>query len=206
MRHRNLTLAAAAAGSALLIPQTASAAIYRVVQASHSSNAAKTDLPYQGTSSARWSLAPRTKDANNRFSVSRGGGLLFGAGYVNVKGVFDTQASSDTDSCSLSAPTGSEEYRAVAPMPLILALTKDPQGRPTFAFTGIRATLGNSYFGTGCSTSLAGEPDTDVTNLKRVKASLFRKTAFTIRLAGSTAEGGIAYRYSTVLKFKRVRR
>ena len=206
MRHRNLILAAAAAGGALLIPQTASAAIYRVVQASHSSNAAKTDLPYQGTSSARWSLAPRTKDANNRFSVTRGGGLLFGAGSVNVRGVFDAQASSDTDSCSLSAPTGSEEYRAVAPMPLILALTKDPQGRPAFAFTGSRATLGNPYFGTGCNTPLTGEPDGDVTNLKRVKASLFRKKAFTIRLAGSTAEGGIAYRYSTVLKFKRVQR
>ena len=206
MRHRNLILAAAAAGGALLIPQTANAAIYKVVQASHTSNAAKTDLPYQGTSSARWSLAPRTKDANNRFSVSRGGGLLFGAGSVNVKGVFDAQASSDTDSCGLSAPTGSEEYPAVAPMPLILALTKDPQGRPTFAFTGIRATLGNPYFGSGCSTSLTGEPDSDVTNLKRVKGSLFRKKAFTIRLAGSTAEGGIAYRYSTVLKFKRVRR
>lgn len=206
MRHRTLILAATAFGGALLIPQTAAAAVYKVVQASHSSSAAKTDLPYQGSSSARWSLAPRTKEANNRFSVSRGGGLLFGAGMVNVKGVFDAQASSDTDACSLSAPTGSEEYSAVAPMPLILALTKDPQGRPTFAFTGARATLGNPYFGTGCSTSLTGEPDGDITNLKRVKASLFRKKAFTLRIAGSSAEGGIAYRYSTVLKFKRVRR
>jgi hypothetical protein len=205
MPHRNLFVAALAAGGALLIPQTASAVTYKVTSVQHSSSSAKTDLPYQGTSSARWSLAKRTKDADNRFSVSRGGGLLFGSGMVNVKGVFEAQASSDIDSCSLSAPTGSAEYPAVAPMPLILALTKDPQGRPTFAFTGARATLGNPYFGTGCSTSLTGEPDSDTTNLKRVKASLFRKKRFTIRLAGSSFEGGIAYKYSTVFKFARVR-
>jgi hypothetical protein len=141
--------------------------------------------------------------ANHRV---RGGGLLFGSGMVNVKGVFEAQASSDIDSCSLSAPTGSEEHPAVAPMPIILALTKDPQGRPTFAHTGAFATLGNPYFGTGCSTSLTGEPDADTVNLERVTASLFRKKAFTLRFAGSSADGGIAYRYSTVLKFKRVKR
>jgi len=124
---------------------------------------------------------------------------------VNVKGVFDAQASTELDACSLSAPTGSEEYSAVAPMPLMLALSTDPHGRPTFAFTGIHATLGNPYFGTGCSTSLTGEPDGDVTNRKRVKASLFRKKAFTLRFSGSSADGGITYRYSTVFKFKRVR-
>ena len=204
LRNLNLFLAAVA-GGALLLPQAAGAATFKVVTATHSSSAAKTDLPYQGTSSARWSLAKATKDANNRFSVSRGGGLLFGSGMVNVKGVFDAQASSDTDACSLSAPTGSEAYPAVAPMPLILALSKDPQGRPAFAFTGVHATLGNPYFGSGCSTPLTGEPDPDVTNLKRVKASLFRKKAFTLRFSGSSAEGGIAYRYSTVLKFKRLR-
>ena len=137
--------------------------------------------------------------------MSRGGGLIFGSGMVNVSGVFQAQASSGIDSCSLTAPTGSEEYSAIAPQPLILALTKDPEGRPTFAFTGVHATLGNPYFGTGCSTSLTGEPDGDITNLKRVKASLFRKKRFTIRIAGSSFEGGIAYRYSTVFKFARVR-
>jgi hypothetical protein len=205
MPHRTLIVAAAVAG-ALLIPQAAAASTYKVVQATHSSSSSKTDLPYQGSSSSHWSLAPRTKDANNRFSVAIGRGLVYGAGMVNVKGVFTAQASSDTASCSLSAPTGSEEYPAVAPMPLLLALSKDPQGRPTFVFTGVHATLGNPYFGTGCSTSLTGEPDGDVTSLKRVKASLFSKKAFTLRFAGSSAEGGITYRYSTVFKFKRVRR
>lgn len=205
MNHRNLILAAAAVGGALLIPQTAGAATFKVTSVQHSSSSAKTDAPYQGSSSAHWSLAKRTKQANNRFSVAQGRGLLYGSGMVNVRGVFQAQASSDIDSCSLTAPTGSTEYPAVAPLPLILALTKDPQGRPTFVFTGARATLGNPYFGTGCSTSLTGEPDGDITNLKRVKASLFRKKRFTIRIAGSSSEGGIAYTYSTVFKFARVR-
>jgi hypothetical protein len=203
-RNRNLILTAALAGP-LALASPAAATTFKVTSVEHSSSAAKTDLPYRGTSSARWSLAKPTKEANNRLSVARGGGLLFGSGMVNVKGVFQAQASSDIDSCSLSAPTGTEEYPAVAPMPLMLALTKDPQGRPTFAFTGVHATLGNPYFGTGCSTSLTGEPDADITNLKRVKASLFRKKRFTLRFAGSSNDGGIAYRYSTVFKFKRVR-
>ena len=79
-------------------------------------------------------------------------------------------------------------------MPLILALTKDPQGRPTFAFTGIRATLGNPLLRHGLQHLADRRARQRRTNLKRVKASLFRKKAFTIRLAGSTAEGGIAYR------------
>jgi hypothetical protein len=36
--------------------------------------------PYQGSSSARWSLAKPTKDANNRFSVASGRSLLYGTG------------------------------------------------------------------------------------------------------------------------------
>ncbi len=113
MPHRslNLILAAAAVGGALALPQSATAAssTYKVVAATHSSSAAKTELPYQGTSGASWSLAPKTKAAQNRLQVSIGGGVVWGMGSVNVKGVFDAQASSDMDSCQLSAPTGSRE-------------------------------------------------------------------------------------------------
>ena len=121
-----------------------------------------------------------------------------------MRGTFSASATSDTDSCSLSAPTGSQEYPAVAPLPLILAVTKDPQGRTVFAFTGVRATLGNPYFGSGCSTSLTGEPDGDTTNLTYVKPSVFRKKRFTVRIAGASTEAGITYRYSTVFKFAKV--
>jgi hypothetical protein len=207
-RNRNLIPAAAAVGGALALPQAATAAssTYKVVAATHSSSAAKTELPYQGTSSARWSIAPKTKAAQNRFQVSIGGGVVWGMGSVNVKGVFDAQASSDMDSCRLSAPTGTQEYPAVAPQPMMLALNKDPDnGKPAFVFTGVHATLGNPYFGTGCSTSISDEPDHEVTSLKYVKPSLFRKKAFTLKFQGSTMDGGIAYRWSTTLKFKRVR-
>ena len=45
----NLTLAAVVLGGALILPQTAGAesATYKVVAATHSSNAAKTELPYR---------------------------------------------------------------------------------------------------------------------------------------------------------------
>ena len=207
-RTLNLTLAAAAVGGALILPQAALAktTTFKVVSATHASNAAKTELPYQGSSSSRWSLARPTKAAPNRFQVSIGPGIVYGLGYVNVNGVFAAQASSDIDSCSLTAPTGSDEYGMVAPAPLMLGLNKDPDtGKPAFVFTGQHATLGNPYFGTGCNTSVSAEPDGDVTSLKYVKPSLFRKQAFSIKLAGSTMEGGIAYRWTTVFKFKRVR-
>src|SRR5215208_481615 len=201
----NLILLSALAGS-LAAASPASAVTFKVTSVQHSSSSSKTDLPhYQGSSSATWSLAKRTKDAPNRLSIARGGGLIFGSGTINVRGTFTASATSDTDSCSLSAPTGSEEYPAVAPLPLILAVTKDPQGRTVFAFTGVHATLGNPYFGSGCSTSLTGEPDGDTTNLTRVKPSIFRKKRFTIRIAGASTEAGITYRYSTVFKFTKVR-
>ena len=201
----HLILLSAVAGS-LALASPASAVTFKVTSVKHSSSSSKTDLPhYQGTSSATWSLAKRTKAAPNRLNIARGGGLIFGSGMVNVRGTFAASASSDTDSCSLVAPTGSAEYPAVAPQPLMLAVTKDPQGRTAFAFTGMHATLGNPYFGSGCSTSLTGEPDGDTTNLTYVKPSLFRKKRFTVRLAGASSEGGIAYRYSTVFKFARSR-
>lgn len=138
--------------------------------------------------------------------MSIGNGIVWGLGYVNVNGTFAAQASSDIDSCSLTAPTGSDEYPAVAPAPLMLGLDKDPDnGKPVFVFTGRHATLGNPYFGTGCNTSVSAEPDGDVTSLKYVKPALFRKKSFSLKLAGSSMEGGIAYRWTTVFKFKRVR-
>lgn len=207
-RTLNLTLAGAVAGCALILPQAATAkqATYRVTAASHSSNAAKTALPYQGSSSASWKLARPTKEADNRFRVSVGNGVVWGLGSVNVNGTFAAQASSDTASCGLTAPTGSDEYGMVAPGPVMLGLNRHPQtGRPAFVFTGQQATLGNPYFESGCRTGVSGEPEAETTAMKDVRPSLFRKKSFSIRLAGSTIEDGIAYRWSTVFKFKRVR-
>jgi hypothetical protein len=189
----------------LAVASPAGAATYTVVSATHSSSASKTDLPYEGTSSSRWSLEKPSKDANNRFSVSKSGKVIQGAGIVNVRGVFEAKASTGSHSCSLSVTTGSEKHSAVAPQPVGLALATDREGRRVFTFTGMHATLGNPYFGTGCTTSLTGQPGADTTSRKRVKASLFRKERFTLSFAGSSNDGGIAYDYSTTFQFVRLR-
>ena len=94
----------------------------------------------------------------------------------------------------------------VAPAPLMLGLNKDPEtGKPAFVFTGQQATLGNPYFGSGCRTGISGEPEAEETGLKYVRPSLFRRKSFSIKLAGSTREDGIAYRWTTVFRFKRQR-
>jgi hypothetical protein len=88
-----------------------------------------------------------------------------------------------------------------------LTIGPDPNGSGrTFAtFLGTQATLDNPYFGTECSTSLTGEPDADTTELKAVSPKLFKRKTVTLMYAGATNEGGIAYRWSTVFKLKRVK-
>jgi hypothetical protein len=85
-RTLNLTLAAAVAGCVLILPQAASAKLltFRVTSATQRSNGAKTELPYQDSSSARWHVAKPTKQATNRFQVSIGNGIVWGLGSVNV--------------------------------------------------------------------------------------------------------------------------
>jgi hypothetical protein len=205
---RSLIPAVAAVLATAVVASPAQAQTFKVTSLTHSSSSSKTDgTRYSGSSTSTWRLAPATKDANNRISVIRGRGILYGSGMINVRGTFAAQATTDWPaSCSLTAPTGSEEYPAVAPMPVMVSITKDPEGRPTVAFTGIHATLGNPYFGTECSTSNSAEADPDIRQLKRVKASIFKRRNVTIRFAGATNEDGIAYRWSTVFKLKRVKR
>lgn len=194
-------LATAAAAS------PAAAATYKVVSLTHSSSASKTDEHYSGSSTSTWRLAPATKEANNKVSIARGGGILYGAGMINIRGTFTAQATTDWPAtCNLTAPTGTNEYPAASPEPFMIAIAKDPQGRTTVAFLAMHASLGNGYFGTECSTSLTGQPDGDMTSLKRVSPSIFKRRRITLRFAGATNEGGIAYRWSTVFKLKRVKR
>jgi hypothetical protein len=69
----------------------------------------------------------------------------------------------------------------------------------------VHATLGNPYFGTECSTSLTGEPRPEQTAIKSVPKSTFRQKTVVIRYAGSTNSNGIAYRWSTIFKLKRIK-
>jgi hypothetical protein len=143
-----------------------------------------------------------------RLSISYLNGKPVGQVWLHVRGTFTATATTDWPGhCSLSAPTGSEEYSAVAPDLVPLTVGPDPNGTGmTFAtFLGTHASLGNPYFGTECSTSTSGEPDPDATSLEPVAPKLFQRKRITLRYAGATNDDGIAYRWSTVFKLKRVR-
>jgi hypothetical protein len=63
----------------------------------------------------------------------------------------------------------------------------------------------NPYFGTACSTSTSGEPDVNGMQMKVISPRLFKRKAITLKFAGAGNEDGIAYRWSTVFKLKRVK-
>lgn len=185
-------------------------ATYRVVSATHSSSSLKKDPPfYNGSSSATWSLARPTSKAPNRFDVTMNGPLVYGLGTVNVRGVFTAQARTNRQGgkCGLTASTGSKTYPAVAPGPLQLALGADRKSssRVLVAQLSTHATLGNPYFPSECSTSISGEPDSDVLGTKSMPKSAFRQKTVVLRFAGATNNGGIAYRWSTTIKLVRTK-
>jgi hypothetical protein len=200
-----VSLLAVAATSTAALPAAAQArsSTYKIVSATHSSSSSKTDEHYSGSSTTTWKLPKPAKLTVN---------FLFGKpvaqAWLHVRGTFTGRASTDwPGNCSLTAPTGSSEYPAVAPGLVPLTIGPDPKGTgKTFAtFMGQQATLGNPYFGTECSTSLTGEPDADRTSLKPVSPKLFKRTKITLKYQGSTNEDGIAYTWSTVFKLKRVK-
>jgi hypothetical protein len=187
------------------IPATAQArsSTFKVVSATHSSSSAKTDEHYSGASTAGWKLP---KPA--RLTVNHLMGKPVAQVWLHVRGTFTGRATTDwPGNCSLTAPTGSKEFPAVAPDLVPLSIGPDPNGTGrTFAtFLGQQATLGNPYFGTECSTSLTGEPDANITAIKPVSPRLFKHKKVTLRFKGSAHEGGIAYTWSTVFKLKRVK-
>jgi hypothetical protein len=186
---------------------------FRVVAVQHTSSSQKDDPPfYSGHSTSRWSLAKPTRKAPNVIGVSFLPSLITGLGTVNVKGVFTAEATSNRPAhCALTAPTGSRDYPAVAPGPFVLGVGPDPasNSRALVAIglgMAIPASLSNPYFGSECSTSITGEPDTDDMNLFRVPKSVFRKATVTLRSSGSTNKNGIAYTWSTRITLKRIAR
>ena len=88
-----------------------------------------------------------------------------------------------------------------------LSIGPDPNGtsRTYATFEGIQASLSNPYFGTECTTSVSGEPSANETELLAITPKLLRRRAVTLRYAGSTNRDGIAYRWSTTFRLKRVR-
>jgi hypothetical protein len=185
---------------------------YRVILATHTSSSHKSDPPfYEGTSTSAWHLAPATKRAPNVIGLTFGTRpfpITQGLGTVNIAGVYTYDATDrDRGHCQFSAPTGTQEYPAVAPGPFVLVIGQDPKA-PARAVVGlgfpVHATLGPPYL--SCATSLTGEPDADTTALKSIPKSLLGKPAITIRFAGHTNSDEIDYTWSTTIKLKLIKK
>jgi hypothetical protein len=182
---------------------------FRVVALQHTSTSQKNESPlYTGRSTSTWRLARATRRAPNVIGVTLLPSLITGLGTINVTGVFTAEATSNRPNghCTLSAPTGSREYPAVAPGPFLLAVGPDPASRSRALVVGIasRASLSNPYFGSECSTSITGEPDADVMGVFRVSRSVFRRATITLRSRGSTNRSGIAYTWSTTIRLQKI--
>lgn len=190
---------------------TADAAVFEVVSATHASSSSKTEEGYAGTSTAAWKLAKPTRTAANRIRVDYGPGYgIAGLGTVSIKGAYGIDVTTDWKNgrCAWTALTGDRTRPMSAPAPFELVVGRDPENprRAVAGFTGLHASLANGYLGTECSTSVAGEPSRDVTALESVPLSTFKKRRVTLRFAGSTAEAGIAYAWSTKIVLERARR
>ena len=191
------------------VPATAPAktTVYKVTKATHASSAAKTTTApqYTGESSSTWSLAKATSKVPNRIALESGGGQLSGIGGVNVRGVFNGSAKGPWgEPCALSAPTGSQDFPAVAPEAFELQVQPDPAKRShvLVVFNGKHASLGNPYFGSECTTSSNDEPDMKRTQTISVPKSRFKSKTVTLKWAGSTS-GELDYRWSTTIVLKR---
>lgn len=202
---RPVHLLAAAAAALLCAPAAAGAETFRLVQATHVSTSEKTTDTYDGTSHVRWSLAPR---ARVLLDLQRVGAALSGGTQVAVRGTYAIDVAAGDARCALRAPTGSRRYPLVAPGPFMLAIGPDPDDarRTVLSFSAIQATLSTPYLGSECGTSVAGEPDQEVTAMAPVRPGVLRRRRFTVHLEGATSREGIRYRWRTAFAFERAGR
>ena len=187
---------------AVLVPAAADAAVYRVVKATHESSSTKAEDGYSGTSTVTWK---RTKQ-RSLVQVNGSGSQLSGGGLVKVRGAYSIDVTTDFPGrCAWTTRTGDDEYGGVAPEPFNLMVTPDPRraGRTLVSLTAARASLGNQWLGTECSTSISGEPDVEVTNAKSVAPKTFKRRTVKLRFAGRTNDEGVDYRWATTLVLKR---
>jgi hypothetical protein len=195
-------LTAPSAAVALLVPAAADAAVFKVVEATHSSTSSKDEQNYTGTSTVTWK---RTKQ-RSLIQVNGSGAQQSGIGEVKVRGAYSIDVTTSFPGrCAWTTRTGDDQYPGIAPEPFNLMVSPDPRnpGRTLVSFTAQRATLSNGYLGTECSTSISGEPDTARTNAKSVAPKTFKRKTVKLRFAGATDEQGIDYRWSTTLVLKK---
>lgn len=203
-----IAVVAAALGAA----PAADAAVYKITSATHTSSSTKTETGYNGTVTTTWKLAKPSKQAANKIEVTYGPGYVIqGLGRVNATGAttVDITTNWKNGRCAWTAPTGDQTYPMAAPDVFDLVISVDPRNpkRTIAAHTGLHASLSNGYLGTECSTGVSGEPDNDVKALKSIPLNTFKKRkTVNLSFAGSTAEDGITYTWSTKFVLKRVKR
>lgn len=188
--------------AAVLVPAAADAASYKVVKAVHRSTSSKAEQGYTGSSTVTWKLAK----GRSVLGLQGKGAQVTGIGTVKVTGAYSIDATTSFPGhCAWTARTGDEQYPGVAPEPFELLVAPDSRkpGRTSVSFTAARASLGNGYLGTECSTSIGAEPGTDVTNAKSVAPKTFKQRKVTLRFKGETHDEGIDYTWSTTFVLER---
>lgn len=187
----------------MLVPASlADAATFKVVEATHRSTSTKAEPGYTGSSVVTW----RHTRKRSLIRIAGSGAQRRGMGQVDVRGASSIDVTTDFPGrCAWTTRTGDDQYGGVAPEPFALMVSPDPRrpGRTLVSFAAARASLGNQWLGTECSTALTGEPGTDVTNAKSVAPKTFKRRTLTLRFEGATSEAGIAYRWSTTFVLER---
>ena len=204
-----------AAVLAAALPSAASAKTvtgyrFKVVKATHTSSASETNgsfYHYTGTTSESWKLRGKSKD------VANAGDVFFGVGGIvqlNVNGVYrddvhTTFGDSNDSTCSLTAPTGSSDYPAVAPESVsVNFIQKSRNGSVQVGWNFPMASLQNAYFGTECSHPDAEFPD-DKYFLDRISAKTLRKKKFTLVNSGTPGGKYGNYTWRTTVTLQRVK-
>jgi opacity protein-like surface antigen len=212
--------AACAAALGLLIPAAADAAKrvqgyrFQVVAATHSSSASESGgsyYDYNGTTSESWKLRHRSADVANAGDFAFGSGGLI---QLNVRGTYRDEVHTqfgqpggdpNENNCTLTAPTGSSEFPAVAPDGASVTLTqKTRRSRVKVGWVFPMAALENPYFGTGCSHPDTVFPD-DSFFIGSVPAATLRKKRFTLVNAHTPGGKYGNYTWRTAVTLKRVK-
>jgi hypothetical protein len=207
---------AAVAAVTLLVPVSAASAksrgfayTYKIVKATHTSSVSERSSHFTGTSTETWTLGPKDKAGafmNAGYFSSAPGAPGTGLFTLAEKGVYKDSVQTDWPaSCSLTAPSGSFDYPAVAPEGMMIAMVQKRFGGPVqVAFAQQIADLQNPYFGTECSHPDTTDPP-ESAFFTMVSPNLFKKRTFTVVNAGHPGGTAGNTTWKTSLTFKRVK-
>lgn len=176
--------------------------VWKVVEATHTSNATFRSADASGDSSMTWKLARPTSTAPNRMTVGAPGPLIGGYGVVNVAGSFEASATTERGSCRAAGATGSDEYAFDLPMPITLNLSAAPQGGLQVGLGGRYARVGSEYFGSECSLGGTEYPEKAM-KVTKLPAKALRRKRVVLTWKGTAGGEHDTYTWSTRIVLKR---